>query len=97
MDNTETIIIDYSNMKYYRELHTILRDALGWPKWYGCNLSALDDMLFSELLPRKIIFVGTNKIPREWESTWANILESFDKMIPEYEAEGNSFSYEIRS
>ena len=36
-----TVAVDYSKIQFPAQLHTILRDAMDWPGWYGCNLDAL--------------------------------------------------------
>lgn len=41
----EEIIIDCSQIRSPEDLHTLFREALGFPKWYGGNLDALYDCL----------------------------------------------------
>ena len=37
--------IDFTNVEYYWQMHEIIRDALDFPDYYGCNWSALWDSL----------------------------------------------------
>lgn len=99
MNNQYTAVVDYSKIKYFGELHTILRDALDWPKWYGCNPDALDDILVEEQLPKKIIFFGTEQIYKHkgWGEYFEKMLRLFDEMVPEYANDSREFSYEIRN
>ena len=41
----EERIIDCSKIRTREDLHTLFRDALGFPQWYGGNLDALYDCL----------------------------------------------------
>jgi len=97
MEGTETIIVDYSKIKYYRELHTILRDAMGWPKWYGCNLSALWDIFSVMGTPKEIIFRGTKEIYKHegWGEAWEKMLRVLDREVAEAASFGEDFYYRI--
>ena len=37
--------IDFTDIEYYWQMHEIIRDALDFPDYYGCNWSALWDCL----------------------------------------------------
>ncbi|MBR5252271.1 MAG: barstar family protein [Clostridia bacterium] len=37
--------IDFTNITYYREMHLIIKKALDFPDYYGCNWSAFWDCL----------------------------------------------------
>lgn len=94
------VIVDYSKIRYYHELHTILRDAMGWPKWYGCNLDALWDIFFIVFGPEKIIFIGTECIYQHegWGESFEAMLRVLDDVILEYKRLfQEELSYEILS
>ena len=38
-------IIDFTDVEYYYEMHFVIRDALDWPDYYGCNWDAFWDCL----------------------------------------------------
>ncbi len=46
-------IIDFSNVNYYFEMHQIIKEALDWPDYYGCNWDACWDCL-TDMVGRKI-------------------------------------------
>lgn len=37
--------IDFTNIKYYLEIHKTIQKALDWPDYYGCNWDAFWDCL----------------------------------------------------
>ena len=41
----EKYTIDFRNVKSYLEMHFIIREALDWPDYYGCNWDAFWDCL----------------------------------------------------
>ena len=92
------IVCDYTNIKNFIELHTILRDAMGWPEYYGCNLSALHDITITEGFPDRVIFRGTSNFRPEWKSYWSQMLSILSEDMEEYNQEyGGSVSYLIES
>ena len=41
----ETYTIDFSNVNHYFEMHAIIKEALEFPDYYGCNWDAFWDCL----------------------------------------------------
>ena len=41
----ELYTIDFTDVEYYYEMHFVIRDALDWPDYYGCNWDAFWDCL----------------------------------------------------
>lgn len=39
----EIYTIDFSNIQNYLEIHFVIREALDWPDYYGCNWDAFWD------------------------------------------------------
>lgn len=99
MEGTEIVTVDYSKIRYYGELHTVLRDTMGWPKWYGCNLDALYDIFYVDGTPQKIIFLGTKSIYKHkgWGESWEKMLEVMNAASAELEKYNQGFEIEIRS
>ena len=60
--------IDFSNVKYYMEMHKIIQVSLDFPDYYGCNWDAFWDCLtdmYGE--PIFIEIIGLDVIEREFE------------------------------
>ncbi len=94
----DIIICDYTNIRYFSQLHTILRDAMGWACYYGCNLSALHDITIAEGFPDQIIFRGTSYLHPEWKSYWEQMLSVLSEDMEKYNQEcGVAVSYLIES
>lgn len=43
--STEKYTIDFSKVEQYLEIHFVIKEALGFPDYYGCNWSAFWDCL----------------------------------------------------
>lgn len=55
--------IDFSNVKYYGEIHTIIKEALDFPDYYGRNWDAFWDCL-TDMVGRKVAIeiIGMDRI-----------------------------------
>ncbi len=42
-ENTDLYILDFTNVKYYSEFHTIIMESLDFPDYYVRTLTALDE------------------------------------------------------
>ena len=68
--------IDFTGVKNYSEMHFVIKEALGFPDYYGCNWSALWDSLtdmYGE--PIHIEVLGLESIKNKFGE------ETVDKMI----------------
>ena len=42
---TKKYVVDFTNVKYYLEMHAVIKKSLDFPDYYGCNWSAFWDCL----------------------------------------------------
>ena len=70
----ELYTIDFSEVKYYMEVHPIIQRALDFPEYYGGNLDALWDCLTDMAgRPVHIEIIGLEVIERKF-GDYANKL-----------------------
>ena len=43
--NKKIYIVDFTNVKYYLEMHAVIEKSLEFPDYYGCNWDAFWDCL----------------------------------------------------
>lgn len=74
-------VIDFSSVKYYLEMHKVIKDALDFPDYYGQNWSAFWDCLTDMVGdPINIEVRGLEVIERKFNGaveTLINILKDF--------------------
>ena len=64
----ENYTIDFTNVKDYLEMHFVIRDALDWPDYYGCNWDAFWDCLTNMIgRPIHIEILGLDVIERRFD------------------------------
>lgn len=64
----ELYTIDFTNVQHYLEMHFVIRKALDWPDYYGCNWDAFWDCLtdmYGE--PVHIEIIGLDVIERKFD------------------------------
>ena len=65
----EKYTIDFTNVKNYLEMHFVIRQALDWPDYYGCNWDAFWDCLTNMVgRPIHIEILGLDIIERNFEN-----------------------------
>lgn len=72
----EKYTIDFSNVKYYMEIHPIIQKALDFPDYYGGNWSAFWDCLtdmYGDLIHIEII--GLEVIERKFDGVAEKMIE----------------------
>ena len=63
----EIYTIDFTNVQYYLEMHSVIRQALDWPDYYGCNWDAFWDCLTNMVgRPIHIEIIGLDVIERKF-------------------------------
>ena len=74
--NTKKYMIDFTNVNHYLEIHFIIKKALDFPDYYGCNWSAFWDCLTDMYGdPIHIEIVGLDVIERNFDDSASKILE----------------------
>jgi len=66
-EHKEVYVLDFRNVKYYREVHDIIKNELDFPDYYGCNWDAfwdcMKDMIVSD--PVHIQIVGLEVLQKK--------------------------------
>ena len=86
----ELYVVDFRNVKYWMEVHPIIRDALNFPDYYGCNLDALWDCLTEMVItdePINILFLGIELIEEKFDDFAERMLETFQEAKHAYDDE----------
>ena len=70
--------IDFRDVEYYMEIHPIIKHAMDFPDYYGCNLDALWDCL-TDMAGMKlhIEILGLDVIERKFGDTAKKLLDVF--------------------
>lgn len=77
----ELYTIDFSNVKYYPEIHPIIQKALDFPDYYGCNSDALWDCLTDMTgRPIHIEIIGLEVIERKFGSYAEKLIDIFREL-----------------
>ena len=85
--------VDFKEVKYYAEIHEVLKRDLDLPDYYGGNTDALWDCL-TEMLgePSHIEITGFEDVQRKYKSEWDSIVRIFKKAKHAYNDKySNSF------
>ena len=73
----EIYTIDFSNVKYYSEVHTVIKEALDFPDYYGENWDAFWDCivdLATGSKPLNIEIIGLDILERKFGEDESSIL-----------------------
>ena len=68
--------IDFTNINYYLEMHAVIRRALEFPDYYGCNWSAFWDCLtdmYGE--PMHIEIIGLDVVKSKFDGSAEKMIE----------------------
>ncbi len=73
----ELYTIDFTNVQHYLEMHFIIREALDWPDYYGCNWDAFWDCLTNMVgRPVHIEIIGLDVIERKFDNAARTMVET---------------------
>lgn len=84
----EKYIVDFTNVKYYLEMHEVIEKSLDFPDYYGCNWDAFWDCL-SEMYgdPVHIEIIGIDVL----ESKFEGVADKMIKILKRYKHFNNDF------
>lgn len=103
MEEKKTIVLDLKGCKHLGELHERIRVAFGFPEWYGANLDAFWDLLWSECDADEVLIKHTSTVPYELKEYLKKIYSILDKNVVERDmcrqlyCDIKPFSYTIES
>lgn len=73
----ELYTIDFTNVQHYLEMHFVIREALDWPVYYGCNWDAFWDCLTNMVgRPVHIEIIGLDVIERKFDNAAKIMVET---------------------
>ena len=74
--------LDFNNVKYFGDIHKIIKKAFDFPDYYGENLSALWDCLNGDFCPldAKIDIYGTECLNDKFDGYGEKIKKLFEEL-----------------
>ncbi len=73
----ELYTIDFRNVQHYLEMHLVIRQALDFPDYYGCNWSAFWDCMTDMCVdPINIEIIGLDVIERKFGDAAKIMIET---------------------
>lgn len=78
MQKQEKLIVDFTECKYFTEMHKRIKEGLKFPDYYGENLDALWDLI-SEPRDAFITIKGIKDLPKSFDEYVQKFLEILDE------------------
>ena len=73
----EKYTIDFTKVNSYLEMHFVIRQALDWPDYYGCNWDAFWDCLTNMLgRPIHLEINGLDVVERKFDNAAKTMIET---------------------
>ncbi len=73
----EKYTIDFTKVNSYLEMHFVIRQALDWPDYYGCNWDAFWDCLTNMLgRPIHIEIIGLDVVEEKFDNAAKTMIET---------------------
>ena len=73
--------LDFRNVQYYSEVHTIIKESLDFPDYYGRNWDAFWDCLTDMVgRPIHIEILGLDVVERKFPSSISIMMETFNEI-----------------
>ena len=88
----KNLSLDFSTVKYFSDIHRIIKDTFEFPDYYGENLDALWDCMrdYCEY-SLHVIVSGMNHFSDEWKEYMQEVFSVFNDIHKECK----DFTYEI--
>ena len=86
------ITLDLTGCKYVRQIHRIIKETFGFPKFYGANYSALWDCMRDYCDDMTVETKGLSTLPPDFVDFKETMLKIFERTARE-----NNFRYTIIS
>ncbi len=96
MKKQKNITVDLTDCKYLGEIHYRIREAFGFPRFYGGNWSAFEDLLWSECDADCIEILGENTLPENLLPSMKIMHEVLASFQAERAADGEPVEVDIR-
>lgn len=93
MKEKKIITLDLTDCKYLGELHERIRVAFDFPEWYGANLSAFDDLLWTDCEADEIVILGSHTLPDDIKNYMLKIVKILDKAVDKSRYYSNLYSH----
>ena len=88
--------LDFTNVKYFLEVHYIIKTSLDFPDYYGCNWDAFWDMLSWECPASKVTIIGANTLPKSWKALDGKTYpEKIRKILQRNKEAREKYNYEF--
>ena len=88
-------VLDFSKIKYYSELHEIIKVGLDFPDYYGENWDAFYDLICTDSKAEMIIILGKNEMSKSLEAQFERMCKTIDDAKCHLAGYGISLEYKI--
>lgn len=89
--------LDLTGCRYRGEIHKRIKEAFGFPPFYGENWDAFWDLLWSECDAEKIVITGEKSVSKELMPSIETINEILEELQEDRKKYGEQIEIEIRS
>lgn len=90
-------ILDFTNCKYYDDLHETIKKSLNFPDYYGKILDAFWDCISCDCDINFITIIGSEKVADDLKSTVKQIIDMLEENRQEWADSDCPFDYEVIS
>ena len=94
MEKQEKLVIDFTECKYFAEMHKRIKEGLNFPDYYGENLDALWDVI-SEPRDAFITIKGIKDLPKSFDEYIENLLKIFEEAKELQKQYGCNFDFTL--